>query len=1126
MELYTKLEQRDHVLLRPDTYIGSKSTLNRDDYICENKQISSTTINGNTGLERLFIEVLTNAIDNVWNSESKNVKCSYIKVTIKKDGTTVIKNDGLTIPITMSPKYKVYNPELIFGHLLTSSNYDDSKTRVTAGRNGLGGKLANIFSTLFEVKTSDGTKTYQQRWTNNMKDKTEPVITETKDEIYTRITYKPDFKYFGLENYTPDIIKLFRKYCYDCAMVTKVPVYVNLNDSKVYKSLKIPDLQAYAKLYETIKEEEILTFQSKDSEVVLIPSLNGFKHITFVNGAFTNEGGRHLDNWSEGLFRPIVDKLNEKYDKKVNKKPTKSSKSTKAEKSSKVKEKSEKKIIKLTIKDIKDYFMIFINSTVDKPTFNAQTKNKLESPNVTVKIPKSYLTKVLKWEFVSVIDQKVNLKLLDTLNKGRKKIKLDKKVTDANFAGKKAQECTLIICEGDSAKTYVISGIGALNQQDYIGVYPITGKLLNCRNATNTQKIKNTVITGIQQILNLEYGVDYNDEKNFSRLRYSKVMIVADADEDGKHITGLILNFFDALFPSLLKRPNFLYGMKTPIQGIKNIFFYSKEEAKCYMLANGITNAKMDYYKGLGSLGDSLVDSTFHKRLIRFVIDDNYLKSMEKAFDKKFADIRKGWIAAYKPIEIVDEKFDFKNVNSREENISITNYIDTEVITHAVANCERTLPHLLDGFKEVQRKIFYTLYTSATRKGRTKSNKFLKLVQIGGEINKKVIYHHGEGSLYESIVGMAQSFVGSNNISLLSEEKGQFGSRISGGEDYGQPRYLATKLNKIAFFIFREEDMPLYTNRQEDGIEIECQYFLPIIPFILVNGSSGIGTGWNTNIPSCNPLDLVDYIKEWLDTSDEKKGITELKTVIHPYFKKFNGKVLLLNGKYYSKGLLEQVNEKTYKVTELPIGCWTENFKERLDDLKEKDIIKSYKNKCTKELVNFEIKFVNEVEIKQVKVYLKLKTLIKTSNMVMFDTDFTIKKFQKLEDIIRTYCTVRLDAYKRRKEYQLTQLKEALKYTNNKFRFISEIIEEKLIIKKLPKSEVEKKLTERKYDKKENKYDYLLHMRIDSFTEEKLQDLKKAIEKTISEIDVLTNTDIKDIWKKELDEFIVEYEKL
>ena len=1092
-EIFEKLEHHDHILKRPDTYIGSKVTTEREDYIFKDKKIANKNIKGNIGLERLFIEILTNAIDNVWNSNSKNKKCTFIKVNIKKDGTTVIKNDGLLIPITISEKHKIYNPELIFGHLLTSSNYDDSKVRITAGRNGLGGKLANIFSTFFEIKINDGKQIYTQSWTKNMYTKgpttIERAIENENKDTYTRITYKPDFNYFGLENYNNDMLALFYKYCCDCAMVTKVPTYVNFNESKSYTLLKIPTLQSYASLYST-SNEEIYSFKTKDSDVLIIPS-ESFTHITFVNGAFTNEGGRHLDLWSEAIFRPIVDKLNKKFNKGG-------------------------KVVKLTIRDIKEYFMIFINSTVNQPTFNAQTKNKLVSPDVEVKVPKTFVNHILKWEFIKQIEQKINSKILNTLNKNNKKVRLDDKIDDAYYAGKKSELCTLIICEGDSAKTYIVSGVGLLGQQEYIGIYPITGKLLNCRTATNNQKINNKVITGLQQILGLEYGVDYSEVKNFSKIRYSKVMIVADADEDGKHITGLIINFFDALFPSLIKRGNFLFGMKTPIQGIKSNFFYSKEEAKTYMILNNLNNTKMDYYKGLGSLGDKIVESTFFKRMIKFITDANYAKSIEKAFDKKFADVRKGWIADYKSVEYnalsSEKKMMCETKTNIEENITISDYVNFEIITHAVANCERTLPSIYDGFKEVQRKIFYTLYVN-------NSKKFIKLVQIGGDVNKTAVYHHGEASLYKALVGMAQSFVGSNNIALLSEEKGQFGSRLTGGEDYGQPRYLSTKLLDIVFYIFRKEDLPLLEQKQEDGIAIEYHHFLPIIPFILVNGSSGIGTGWNTNIPNCNPLDLIAYIKEWISG--------DAKTKIEPYYRGFKGKVQFIengftertSGKYYSKGRLQKLDELTYEVTELPIGTWTENFKKRLNDLKEEKIIKSILSKCTKENIYFKIKFTDEKEIKDVKKLLKIKTSIKTSNMVMFDLDNHIKKFDSLEDIIKTYCNVRLDAYKKRKEYQLKQLHAELIIANNKYRFIHEIIEEKLIIKRLPKGMVEQKLEHAKYDRKELSYNYLLHMRVDSFTQEKLEELRKLKEDILPEkIKILKDTDIKDIWRKELDE--------
>ena len=507
---YVKKDQISHVLLRPQMYIGSADLRNSTEYVAfkndeDNYQIRSKDIKTSPAFLRIFIEILSNAIDNYQRSVEAKIPCSYIKVYIDKiTGETSIINDGDYIPIEINKDEKMYNHTLIFGHLLSGSNFDDDKERQVSGLNGVGSSACNIFSTKFIVESLDPEKglTFIQTWTNNMRTVSEPIIQKTKlKKAFTKITYFPDFERFGLTGYNDDLLSQYMKYIIDTAILTKVKVYFN------DELIPVNNLVSYSKLFDTPSDESIM-FKYKTSEVVLTPS-NEFEAITFVNGIFTKLGGTHLDSWSEAIFRPILNKLNGKKDKAV-----------------------------LTIKDVKQMFRIFIVTTVNNPSFESQSKNKLESPKVEAEVKTADVNKIWKWSVISDLQDIIKSKEMIVLKKSEKKkkgyVKIDG-LDPANLSGTKHSHlCSLILCEGLSAKTYAVAGLdkGVYDKtgRDYFGVLSLTGKVLNCRNSNLPTISKNKVITNLIQALGLQFGVDYTDDENYKTLSYGKIILLTDAD--------------------------------------------------------------------------------------------------------------------------------------------------------------------------------------------------------------------------------------------------------------------------------------------------------------------------------------------------------------------------------------------------------------------------------------------------------------------------------------------------------------------------------------------------------------------------------------------------------------------
>jgi len=1078
--VYTELSPIEHCLLRPDTYIGAVRPVEREDWLLvsdkkEEKKMIYRSFLSNPGMERLFIECQSNAIDNAWRSSEAGIKQTRIEFELSDSGWASVKNDGLIIPLERHAESGLWNPEFIFGRLRTSSNYDDTEERKTSGKNGLGSKLNNIYSLEFSVEIFDKTTSmmYTQSWSDHMKHKNEAVLTKLKKTgqpkaSYTKVAWRADFAYFGMTGYTDDIISLFQRYAYDTAMITGLTVTFN-GEEVIAKNLKM-----YTKI---LGCEDCLFLETPECKVAICSS-DEYRQLSFVNGCYTSEGGVHVDSWSNPLFRGLSEKLESKI-----------------------------KGSKFTARDLKKHFTFVVNATIVRPEFSSQTKNYLSAPSVSHAIDEKVITTIMKWDFVQKLMEEFKAKEMISLKKSEKTrgyVKV-KNLDPANFAGgTKSKDCILVICEGDSARTYVVAGLDVgiedKKGRDYIGIYPIRGKILNTRNATPAQIQENKEVSGIRTALGLQIGVDYTQEENFKKLRYGKLMVVSDADSDGSHITGLLLNIFHSMYPSLLKR-DFFHSMLTPIMtvysGKTERDMYSEAEYKQYVTELGNKSFTVKWRKGLGSSKNSEVKKSFGKRMHQFVADTHADDNMIKAFDKKFADQRKDWLAQFEQDE--EKVSAVKTV----EPMPISTFIDQKFILFSIEDCQRSLPNVMDGLKESQRKV---LFACMKKKLWTNS---MKVAQLAGSVAELTQYHHGEQNLLDTIIKLAQDFVGSNNLPYLTQD-GQFGTRNDGGKDAAAARYIHTRLEKRTRLLFPEEDEPLYKYVEVDGETVEPEYYLPILPMILVNGCTGIGTGWSSEIPCFNPKDLIMWIQDWLEQGDSARDII-------PWYKGFTGTIEMDGNRAVSKGTFLQGKKKgTWDVTELPIGMWTNTYKEQVEDWYEEKQLSSRANYSTVDKVHFTLTPSETFEMNDKN--LKLMSYLSLSNMVAFNSNRHITKYQTVQDILKEYCAKRLELYEKRKIYQLAMFAEQMKVEHNKIRFLTEVMNETLVLFKRSEEEIEKELILKSYDKKENSYGYLLNMSIRSFTKERIEELEK--EKSRLEIchKELTQKTARQWWRQELTE--------
>jgi len=1195
---YQKKSPKEHIKDLPDTYIGSIIKETTSIYTIQERSITnskpdtdgdgdntSDTSTGETynkyrivskeieyvpGLRSIIEEILVNAFDNMNRINQKIVtekkklrKVSYIKVwTNRETGQITIENDGEGIDVAKHPDKEVYDgyiPQMIFGELLTSGNYNKSEKKITGGKNGYGAKLTNIFSKYFKIETVDRIRKlkYTQEYRDNMDIIDEPVIEEYKDIPYTRISFIPDYPKFSFEGMTEDLEHMIMKRTIDMFACSHGQLEIFYNDMPV----KLETFTDYMKLY---LEPDHLVVACKPNDrweigACMSPNFT-FQQISFVNGINTQRGGKHVEYIVKQITKKMVDLIMKK-------------------KKTEVKESF-----------IKDNLMVFVNSTIENPSFDSQTKDTLTTLprnfGTECNVPDAFIEKLAE---SGILDRALALsefrdsQALKKTDGVKKKRILDiPKLDDAHWAGsKKADQCTLILTEGDSAKAMATAGISVIpNGHDLYGVYPLRGKLLNTRDKEDITIAQNKEICDIKKILALQEDMEYKD---VSTLRYGRIMLMTDSDVDGSHIKGLVINFLSK-WPSLMKLTGFVTSLLTPIvkvwkKGNKKgkldaINFYTLTAYSDWLQANN--NGKgyeTKYYKGLGSSTPQEGKEYFRNfKMVTYNWDEAAASSVDMAFSKERADDRKTWLADYDMNSILD-------IN--QSSVTISDFINKDLIHFSNYDNHRSIPSIFDGLKPSLRKIMYCAFKRNLRSE-------IKVAQLAGYVSEHGAYHHGEASLNGAIVNLAQNYVGTNNINLLMPE-GQFGSRLQNGADSAAPRYIFTYLSKITHVLFNKDDQPLLKACEDDGQLVEPHFYMPILPIILINGTTGIGTGWSSSIPQFNPLDIITNIRNLMNDQ-------HIQTLT-PWYRGFTGTIRrVAPNKWLSKGRYKVLDTDSIEITELPIGYSTQAFKELLDTYEKgyktsepEDkpkrtktgnvsstgnttstrkprwvdfadstgrLVKSYKNESSDALVKFTIKFENGVLTKLLsdtdknglteldKIFQLTSSISCNNTMNLYNENNKLMNFKSAEDILKYYYEKRLHYYELRRQNLIKIKEQEVLMTSTRARFILDVINEKIKIRNIPKREViaqldkleyplmidgslveQDKLTQTQIDDDVGSYDFLISMPIYSLTKEKVEELLKEKEKHIQELETLRQKTDKILWEEDLAVFENEYKK-
>lgn len=980
---------------------------------------------------------------------------------------------------------------------------------------------------------------------------TEPPMVEPAPSVedYTKVTFVPDLGRFRMggsqtKSIFRDALALFRTRVLDMAGCLP-SVRVSLNG----EVLPITGFKEYMTLYgRKVQEDEYEEGEGEQPQEawgeagqagpdpcsvvysrvndrwevgVRLSETGQFEHISFVNNMATPRGGSHVNLVATALTNRLTDTIRKAHP-----------------------------ALDVTPAMVKSHLFLFVNALIENPSFDSQSKEMLTSQprsfGSTCDLPESFIKEVLATsgiveEVVEAARDRQN-RLASKLVSGgsRKRLLSIPKLEDAlNAGGPKAQECTLILTEGDSAKALAVAGLEVVGR-DYYGVFPLRGKLLNVRDASMRQMSENQELVNLCMILGLDLSPAVSIEEQMKKLRYGHVMIMTDQDHDGVHIKGLLLNFFHFFWPHLVRRqdvPSFVEEFITPLIKVslnkETIPFYSQQEYEKWKEERrekgDLHRWKIKYYKGLGTSTSAEGKQYFreletHRKVFKWKSDVD-CQSIDLAFSKSRTEDRKKWLINY--LAPKTESPPDVSLSDTEQEVVVRDFINQQLVQFSYADLVRSIPSVVDGLKPSQRKVLYACF-------KKRLTNEIKVAQLAGYCAEHTAYHHGEQSLHATIINMAQDFVGSNNLPLLVP-CGQFGTRLQGGKDAASPRYIFTHLASYTRRLFPEADDALLRHREDDGQVVEPEYFVPIIPLLLVNGTRGIGTGWSTFIPPHNPLHVLDAVERGI------RGQSVEPKEIQPWVKGFRGRIRQRkDGNYMSKGLARALSHTSAEVVELPLWKWTADYKEFLNQLMEEGAIKGFQELHTTQSVRFVVNMNRDrlriaAETIGLGEFFHLDGNFSVGNMHAFDPDGVIKQYRNAVEMLEDFMPVRSRIYEERRQKLEAGLEEELGVLSNKARFIQEVSNKDIDLLSRPsKNTLIELLHARGYkprkdaegvELKGKEFDYLLSIPLYNFTQEVHDRLQADKAKSKEKLETLQRKDYKDLWLEDLEVLREELER-
>lgn len=1076
-ETHRVLTDVAHCLQRPDMFIGSvvpqdikywRFVPQQDSYVVE-----AATATLPPAFSQLFLEIATNATDQAArpNSNVKNIRVTMDDVT----GRVAVENDGSGICIRPHAQFPdKYLPTVIFSEFRCGQNFDDTVERKGAGRNGYGAKCTNAWSTEFEVDTVDDEHHFVQRWTHNMAHMSAARITKAHRKPYTRISFIPDYARLHITDIA-GALQYLRTFVWHLCPVTDPKLQVWLDGVK----LPVRNLKDYARMLSA--DQTLLYEDGVNMQIAVVAARPGIENaIGFVNGIPCSTG-THVNY--------VMNRLSQ-----------------------------QAPLIPVAV--LKAHAMVLVNVTVINPTFTSQTKEQLSldmrrsgaswepTPLFIKNFKRSSIFDAIKEEH----DLRETRKAKAAAGKGtgvRARYVQVEGYESAVQAGnpKRTTPTSIILTEGDSAKGFAISGLSVVGREHY-GVFPLRGKLKNVRGEKLSTILQTTEIANILKIL----GVDMSARtpQTTRDLRYDRVIMLTDQDVDGAHIAGLIINALMVLMPDIFKNePTFVQRFATPLvratttKAENREFMTEREFNDWYQQLPAQHGYTIKYYKGLGTSTPKDAKLCF-QHLSKYLITIDCQQGADQEllvdfFDSKRAAQRKALLM--QPIQLEDK------VDYTQDRVLLGKFLMSELLEFSRYNNERSLAHVIDGFKPAQRKILWTMLTSAVGS--------IKVAQLSGEVAKRTHYKHGEASLNETIVKMAQDFpLSGNNINLLMPD-GMFGNRH--GDEAASPRYIYTRVEPIAKALFPADDFPILNMLQQEGETIEPMFMVPVIPMVLINGTSGIGSGFSSDVPPFNPRDVMAWCRAYILHRQSGGGVAPTFTAL-PWWEGFAGPIEPRERGVVLQGVLQRTTEQQVVVTDLPRA--TNDY--RLHPKKDEALLQAYPHQCivanTDVHVHLTLQFEQPVSPELWhKLQQRAQLQVDMTNMTLWSAQTLYPVvYASAQAILLEHAQIRAAYYVRRKAHQMQELQASILRNGEEYRFICQVMDEPTFLMRQAHDVVVARLQAARYVPINGSFEHLLRLPVAAMTQEQLAKLKRQSEQLTQTLQALEKQSEWDLWLADL----------
>lgn len=1123
-----KLNDIEHALHAADFYIGQSVHTQSPDvsrfiYNPTQKLMEfRTQAQYPHGLLKIFDEALVNAADN------RHKGTTTIKVGISLLHNSIwIYNDGPNFAIVPTehdsrwdPTRKAYQPEVAFFHCKTSSAYG-KKQRITGGKFGLGAKLIAIFSQWCTIEMCDGQNYYFQKAENHMNEVRAPTVKPCKpdEKPYLALCFCPDLSLFyplgQAPSRLPDImVDLFLTRALDIAGTVPKDLKVQwaLNRDQFiapkackFERLPVKGFKDYVKLFIPLELKEQLeqpdsaglkiAYHSQDRwEVCMIQNPWPFPvNVSFVNNINTYLGGEHV-----------------KYIQ------------------SQVHQFCKTKVEGIDVRRVQNAVMIFVNATIEDPSFTSQCKELLQTlPNQfgsACQLPDKFFNTLTRNGVLDGLKSEMEVKDMAvarrTIGAGKTRPVHDiPNFRDARHAGtRNAHKCTVFFVEGTSALALADVGISVLGS-DYFGAFPVKGKVINADNSIKMLQ-KNAEFVHVCRVLGLEIG----KEVQRSQLRYGRVVILTDADPDGSHIRGLIMYMFSKFWPNLLKESGFLDFMVTPIvvarpKNVKEAkaakttkttkktsetaarYFFTLPSFRTWYATVVPTAWNIKYYKGLATSTNKEGRRYFkhlrdHIRNFTAATADDFA-SLFMAFGKSphSAKNRKEWLTQFDSNKFIPYE--------HLKQISIQRFIQEDLIHFSWLSVCRSIPACEDGLTPAARKCVWTMLKQNIVNEE-------KVCILQSHVEKFTHYHHGADSLGQSIIRMAQTFVGSQNINLFFPS-GQFGTRVDGGKKtVGATRYILSCLAPLTRTLFSVEDDPMLEPMEDEGHKIEPLILAPTLPLLLVNGARHIGTGYACNVPCYRPEDLIAAIERQLEGQPWQQ--------LTPWYHNFKGSIAGdPKGNFTSQGLVEKVSDKVWNIVELPVGVWREDYKTKLSKMVETEKIEDFHEKHNKEDICFEVtlKHGPEAGFDPIEFFgLHRKFTANLNVFVAVDQQMKIHSFQTVEELFSHWFAFRLAWYEKRRQCIIRSLEAQAPLLQSKVNFIRVIVEGRMPLGR--KQQVLSEELTQVHNIPAEFHPKLFKMSMQSLSEERVLKIQQELQEAQARLEYFQQATPQSLWLKDL----------